>query len=212
MDASPEKYAPRSEADILDLILANPFAWVVGAGEGFSATPLPLRPRLDADGKLVALVGHFARSNPQVARLRADPRAALLFMGHHAYVSVSWLSDRTQAPTWNYSSVAFDCDLTFLETPEEIEALLRDLIDPLEAGRPNAWSLDDMGPRAERLARGVIGFIATIRSHRAVFKLGQDEGDETFPEILAGLRANGDEVMPAQMEAFGPHRPQMSSK
>ena len=44
MDAPPEKYAARSEADVLALVTANPFAWVVSAGEAFSARCRPTAP------------------------------------------------------------------------------------------------------------------------------------------------------------------------
>ena len=207
MDAAPEKYAPPSEAAVLELVRANPLAWVVGAGEDFSATPLPVRPEVDGEGGLVALVGHFARSNPQVARLRARPRAAILVMGLHAYISPSWMADRTQAPSWNYASAAFDCDLTFLEGPEAIAAHLEDLVQAHEAGRQDAWALAEMGERYGRLARGVVAFRAEVRSRKVAFKLGQDERDDVFADILAGLRAQGDTALADQMDACaGPRR------
>lgn len=188
MTPKPEKYAPHSEADILALIRAHPFAWLVSAEGGFEATPLPLRPRLDADGKLIALVGHFARSNPQVERLRQTPRALLLFMGQHTYVSPSWMADRTQAPTWNYMSAAFDCALTLIDDAEGIKDLLDDLITEMEAANPAPWSMAEMGERAAKLSRGVVGFRADIISHNAAFKLGQDERDDVFADILTGLK------------------------
>lgn len=201
MDAVPEKYAVRDEADIVDLVLRNPFAWVVGGGG--SPTPLPLRPVLDQDGRLTGLLGHFARSNPQVARLRAQPQAMILFMGPHGYVSPSWMADRTQAPTWNYAAVAFACDLAFTEQPEEITALLDDLIEAQEAGRPNAWRAAEMGPRYTGLARGVVGFRAEIRERRAVFKLGQDERDDVFADIMTGLEPG---PLPELMRRYNPAR------
>ncbi|AZU04048.1 hypothetical protein X907_1515 [Glycocaulis alkaliphilus] len=187
MDPAPEKYCPDSDLALIELVEQSPFAWIVSAQGGFSATPLPIRPRLDAQGRLVALAGHFARSNPHLERLRANPRALFLFMGPHAYVSASWLSDRSQAPTWNYASAAFECDVTLTEDPGEIDALLRDLIGAMESGRPNGWSPEEMGERYARLSRGVVGFTAPIRAARPVFKLGQDESDAQFAEILDAL-------------------------
>jgi len=206
MDSPPEKYAARSEADVLALVTANPFAWVVSAGEGFSATPLPLRPRLDDAGQLTALAGHFARSNPQVERLRAQPRALMLFMGPHGYVSPSWMADRTQAPTWNYACAAFDCDITFDESPGATRAVLDDLIEAMEAGRPKAWRTDDMGPRYEGLSRGVVGFRAEIRARRGVFKLGQDERDDVFADIMAALRQQGPQDLARLMDVYAAAR------
>ncbi|TRO94347.1 FMN-binding negative transcriptional regulator [Glycocaulis profundi] len=189
MDPAPEKYRPGSDTALAELVEQNPFAWVVSAGGGFSATPLPVRPRLDSQGRLVALAGHFARSNPHLERLRSDPRALFLFMGPHAYVSASWLSDRSQAPTWNYASAAFECGVELTEDPAEIDALLRDLIDSMEHGRPDAWSPEEMGERYARLSRGVVGFTAPIRAARPAFKLGQDESEGQFDEIVSALES-----------------------
>jgi len=206
MDSPPEKYAARSEADVLALVTANPFAWVVSAGEGFSATPLPLRPRLDDAGQLAALAGHFARSNPQVERLRAQPRALMLFMGPHGYVSPSWMADRTQAPTWNYACAAFECDIVFEDSPEATRAVLDDLIEAMERGRPQAWGADDMGPRYAGLSRGVVGFRAEIRARRVVFKLGQDERGDVFADIMAALRQQGPQDLARLMDVYAAAR------
>lgn len=199
LDPAPERYAPAAEAAVVDLVRRHPFAWVVSVEAGFAATPLPLRPALDADGRLVALIGHFARSNPQVERLRRHPRVRLLFMGPHGYVSPSWLDDRTQAPTWNYAMAVFDCDLRWMDSPAETAWLLGDLVEAMEDGRPEAWSTAEMGARYDRLSRDVIGFRADIRDRRVVFKLGQDEPASLFTQILQGLDTDGQHDLAAWM-------------
>ncbi|MFT4075140.1 MAG: FMN-binding negative transcriptional regulator [Asticcacaulis sp.] len=207
MDPKPAKYAPKSDQNIIDLIFNFPFAWVVSNGGTFNASPLPIRPVI-GNGQLTGFLGHFGRNNPQVERLRADPHAHILFMGAHGYISPSWLSDRTQAPTWNYASAAFACELELIEDAAGIEALLRDLIDSQEAGRENAWSLDDMGERAARLARGVVGFRATITDRQATFKLGQDEADREYEEMMAVLDREGAADLVAAMRTQNPGRPE----
>lgn len=187
-----EKFAPRSEEDVVRLIRENPLAWVVsGRGAGMGATPLPIRPRLGADGKLEQLLGHFSRSNPQLDGLRADPRAMILFMGTQGYISPSWMGDRAQAPTWNYAAAQFLVELDLVEDAAGIEYLLRDLIDAMEEGRPKTWRMEELGPRYDGLSRGIVGFRARILQTQAVFKLGQDERDDTFADILTGLKATG---------------------
>ena len=119
--------------------------------------------------------------------IRKNPRAVLLFLGPQGYVSPSWLTDRTQAPTWNYASAQFVVDIEFIEDEPRMAALMRDLVGAAEAGRERAWSIDDMGPRYSRLVQAVIGFHARIRDVRAKFKLGQDERDENYAEIIKGL-------------------------
>jgi transcriptional regulator len=186
MSSPQTKYAARPE-DVLALIREHSFAWVVSAAPGFRATPLPLRPRLDASGELDGFIGHFARSNPQVDEIRQSGRALLLFMGTHGYISASWMRERTQAPTWNYMAAQFDCRVTMIDDAEGVANCLDELIGSMEEGRSNAWSMNEMGERAGRLARGVVGFHADIIAAKSVFKLGQDERNDVFADILLGL-------------------------
>lgn len=205
MDQTPAKYAARSDDDVLRLVTENPLAWVVSA-DGPFATPLPLRPLRDADGALTGLIGHFARSNRQWERLRDNPRALVLFMGPHGYVSPSWMHDRVQAPTWNYASAIFAVELTFIDDEAELRALLADLIDAMEAGRDNAWSLPEVDARYAGLSRGIVGFHARIVGSKVTFKLGQDERDDVYVDILDGLKAEGRRDLAAWMTAFNPGR------
>ena len=184
----------------------HPLAWVVSVATGEPrATLLPMLP-VEVDGRLERLMGHFARSNPQVQLLQAQPRALILFLGVHGYISPSWMADRTQAPTWNYASAQFDTDIEFFEDPAAIEAHLRDLVTTMEAGRPNRWTIEDMGARYRSLARRVIGFTARIRATRAKFKLGQDERDDVFSDIVRGLESQGASELLAWMLAFNQQR------
>lgn len=202
------RFAPRSDQDVLKLVLDHPLAWVVsgGAADDFRATLLPVRPELDANGRIVRLVGHFARSNDHSVLLQKTPRALLLVLGVQGYISPSWMQDKTQAPTWNYASAQFVVDMAFFDEPGEIETHLRDLVGAMEDDRPNAWSIDQMGPRYRSLSRGVIGFRAEVREIRAKFKLGQDERDDVFRDITAGLARNGRTDLLQWMSKFNPGR------
>lgn len=195
-------YAARSQDDLLRLLTQQPFAWLVSTGgEDAAFTPLPLRAEC-VDGRLVALRGHLARRNPHVARLRRDGRAQALLMGPHAYVSPSWLDDRTQAPTWNYTAAVFELDVVLSEDEADIRAELDALVTQMEAGRPRAWSLDDMGARYARLAPGVTALRGEIRKVYATFKLGQDEKRQDFNQLLAGLQAGGEHALVDWMRDF----------
>jgi transcriptional regulator len=201
-------YAARSQDDVLRLLADQPMAWLVSSGAADAAfTPLPLRAELDAQGRLVALRGHLARRNPHVARLRRDPIAQALVMGPHAYVSPSWLDDRTQAPSWNYAAAVFELDVQLSEQPQEIEEELRALVTHMEGARPNAWRLEEMGERYARLAQGVTALRATITASRATFKLGQDERDHDFAQLLAGLSRSGESALVQWMQAFATRSP-----
>jgi transcriptional regulator len=205
--AAPGIFDPPSAAAVTRLVQEYPFAWLVSSGAGdFMATPLPLRPETDADGRIIALLGHFARSNPQVELLRRQPRTLVLFMGPHGYISSSWFEDRTRTPTWNYATVQYLVDLQFIDDHEGTEAVMRDLIDTMEAGRPDAWSMEETGPRLERLVTGIVAFRAAVVELRAKFKLGQDERDSEHRDITKALRAAGGGELLTWMERCATRR------
>lgn len=207
MTAVRDRFAPRSDQDVLHLVLGHPLAWVVsGEGENFRATLLPVRPEHAASGRVTAIVGHFARSNDHFEMLQRSPRALILALGTQGYISPSWMQDKTQAPTWNYASAQFLVDVSFFEQPERIETHLRDLVGTMEAERPGPWSVDQMGPRYRSLAQRVIGFRADVREIRAKFKLGQDERDDVFADITRGLTRTGSSDLLHWMKAFNPER------
>lgn len=207
MAIASNRFAAHSPADVVQLVLEHPLAWIVSNGTADPrATLLPLRPELDASGRLVHLVGHFARSNDHVELLRQQPRALILVLGAQGYVSPSWMQDRTQAPTWNYASAHFVVNISFFEEPGQIEAHLHDLVGAMEAGRPNAWSVEEMGARYAALSKRVIGFRAQIEDTRAKFKLGQDERDDVFRDIAAGLADSQSSELLRWVRQFNPGR------
>ena len=177
-------FDPRSNADVLALVRAYPLAWVVPRDGDAPAAPLPLLAECDPDGNIVALFGHLARRNPLVATLQAAPRALLLFQGPQAYVPPRLVSNPTWGPTWNYAVARFDTRIEFV--PEEIDAALEQLAAHVEAGQADPWIVERMGPRYAQLREHIVAFRAHVQHGHATFKLGQDETDETFAEIVAG--------------------------
>ncbi|MEJ0039534.1 MAG: FMN-binding negative transcriptional regulator [Gammaproteobacteria bacterium] len=186
------KFDPPSPADLVRLVQKHPLAWLVSCVEGaFSATLLPLRPVVDSSGVIVEFRGHFARSNAHVGVVRDQSRAIALFLGPQGYISPSWMKDRTQAPTWAYASARFDLELALVEGGAQLDDIIHDLVDAMEAGRPGAWRAEEMGTRYRRLASGVVGFHARVLEQRAKFKLGQDERADVFEDITAALAHEG---------------------
>lgn len=212
MSESKNIYAARSDADLVRLVRQQPLAWIVsGAGENFRATLLPVLVETDAEGRVARLVGHFARSNTQYELLTRDPRAVILVLGTNGYISPSWFADKSQAPTWNYASAQFVVDLQFFDAPELIEAHLRQLVNTMEAQAPRGegqipWDVDQMGPRYFVRSRVIVGFSATVREVRPKFKLGQDERDDVFTDIMAGLKHGPTEDLQAWMRDYNRSR------
>jgi transcriptional regulator len=186
---TPSKFASRSPRDLADLVAGHPLAWLCSAGPGgLQATPLPLLLLHDDAGQLIAVEGHLARGNAQVEALRRDPQALVLWMGAQGYVSPSWMTDRTQAPSWNYVAAQCQVAVNFVDDASLLRHL-GDLARTHEAGRQRAWSVDEMGPRLHQLAQRVIGFRAEVIHLQQRYKLGQDEREDVFADILGGLAA-----------------------
>lgn len=193
-------FKPDSPADIDRLIATHPFALVISSAAGTPlATPLPLLLERDANGEM-SLLGHMPRAHPHTDLLRRQPRALAVFLGAHGYISPSWLTDRTQAPTWNFETAHLEIDVEFDERPEATEAALTQLVEHMERGRPNAWSIADMGTRYASLAPAVVAFRARVITTYAKFKLGQNERHDDRVEILTGLeRTNQQPLLDAMM-------------
>ena len=207
MSESCDIFAPQGDEQVLRLVHEHPLAWVVSLdGGSFRATPLPLRPRVGAGGRIEALEGHMARSNPQQAALERDGRALLLFSGPQGYISPSWISDRTWAPTWNYAVAQFIVTIAFDEAPARLDAHLDDLVSAMGRGRPGAWHPREMGARYQTLKRHIVPFVARVVEQRAKFKLGQDERDSVFSEISAALAGSGQDALLAWMRELNPGR------
>jgi transcriptional regulator len=175
------------DSEVYALIAAHPLAqFVSSAGLDILATPLPLLLEQQADGSST-LLGHFARANPQWEALEIAPEALAIFMGPHGYISPSWFTDRTQAPTWNFATVHVKARVAI----DRSAAAARDAVDRLtehmEKGRLRAWSGRDMNERYERLLPHVVAFRAQVLDIQAKFKLGQNERLDVLEEALDGF-------------------------
>lgn len=207
MADSTSAFGPCSGQDLLHLLRERPLAWMVsGSGADFRATLLPVLPLVSEDGRITGLMGHFARSNPHVGPLRRDGRAAILMLGPNGYISPSWMRDRSQAPTWNYASAQCLVDVEFRDDPESLAAHLQELVAVMEAGRPQAWAIPEMGDRYAQLSRRIVGFVARVSELNEKYKLGQDERDDVFADIVAALSADGQRALVDWMLRFNPGR------
>lgn len=201
------RFEPRNADDIRTLVRQQPLAWIVSGTPGTQqATPLPVQLICDADGTPRTLLGHFTRTNPQVQALAINSRATVLLLGPHGYISPSWLRDRTHAPTWNYASVMFDVDVQLHATPSDADRLLEGLVTQMEANRPGAWRSEEMGVRYEQFVSGIVGFEAKILATRGCFKLGQDERDDVFADVLRVLDIKDEVPLATWMRRFAQSR------
>ena len=179
-------FLPRDPSDVAALVEAYPLCWVVsGEADRRYATPLPLLPERDGEGRVVSLFGHIARSNPQQKALEKESHATILCMGPQGYISPRLVSNPTWGPTWNYAVSRFETEIRFV--PHENDDALHRLATALEGTGPDSWTPARMGRRYEQLKPRIIAFRATVLETHAKFKLGQDENDVVFKDIVEGL-------------------------
>lgn len=190
-----------SDEEVTHLVANHPFGLLISdSAQGISATPLPLLLERNLDGTS-SILGHFALANPQVAQLRTNPNALIVFQGPHGYISPSWFDDRTQAPTWNFATVHFTVKIEFLDTQSDAREAVEKLSARMESGRPGAWSPADMGDRYQRLLPAIIAFRAHVSRTDAKFKLGQNERQLELEQSLSGLERNNQHDLVMLMRA-----------
>lgn len=188
-----------TSAEIADFVREQKLALVVTSdGDETLTTPLPLLGETDESGAVTSFLGHFALSNPQVELIRRQPRALVLFQGPHAYVRPGWISQPGWAPTWNYVLAQFEVEISLL--PQANDAAIRALVRALEGDAPDSWRVEQVGKRYPSMLQRVIAFRTKVLKTRGRFKLGQDESDRSFTEILAAL---GDVPLAGMMRRWG---------
>jgi transcriptional regulator len=150
--------------DILhDLTRAHSLGMVISVdGDGApvaNVVPLLLDPTRGEKG---VLQGHFARANPQWKMLAENGRVLVVFQGADSYVTPSWYETKRETgkvvPTWNYAMVQVRGVATVHEDRDWLERQVRALTGVHEAGRPDAWAVDD-APQAfiDAQLKGIVG-------------------------------------------------------
>jgi len=201
-------FSARDAADLIDLVHDYPLAWIVtGSAGNLGSSLLPIQLECAEDGTPQRVLGHFGRNNPQLQAIAHDGRATILVLGPQAYVSPSWFRNRQQAPTWNFASAVFAVDVELRDTPDEALERLGSLVEQMERDRPGAWQMSELGERYAGLSARIVGFRARITAVRSTFKLGQDENDPTFADILHGLDTLDQTAVSHWMRRLGSDRP-----
>lgn len=205
----PHRFAAPSPQHVADLVQAHALAWLVSAGADGAplASAVPLLVHHAPDGRVTRIEGHLPRQAPHTAALRADPRMRLLWMGPNAYVSPSWMADRTQAPTWNFAAVQCRARLVFDDDPGALRQHLETLVQRHESGRATPWRVAETGARYGSLAARIVTFHAEDLVWLERFKLGQDERDDVYADILRGLDASDQGAVAGWMRRCNPGRP-----
>src|SRR6188474_3409849 len=148
---------------LAELSAVVPATLVTAGPDGMRTTILPMLFE-PGDGEHGMLRGHLARGNPHWREIADDgsTEAIAIFNGPDAYISPAWYEEKRRTgkvvPTWNYTTVVAHGRLTTQHDPAWLVPHVRRLVERHEAGRPDAWSLDDAPPDYVAIqAKAIVG-------------------------------------------------------
>jgi transcriptional regulator len=188
-----------SRAQVLHpFIAAHPLATLVAhTAQGLIANHIPMlwRGAASAQG-LGILRGHIARANRLWRVVDGGASVLAIFSGAQHYVSPNWYpskrTDGKAVPTWNYAAVHVRGNVRFIEDSGWLRALVEDLTEVHEAGRPERWHVSD-APAAyiDAMLRAIVGFEIEITGIEGKFKGSQNRSIEDRTSVAARLREQG---------------------
>jgi len=201
----PAHFLQKDVRAALELIQAQPFGMLLSVAEGapmISHIPFTIARR----EPVLVLAAHVAEANPHWRTL-AGARATAVFRGTHGYISPRWYTNpKRDVPTWNYEVV--HCSGTVSIAPEsEKIAVLKQLVDAMETGMLQPWSVDELDAQyREALQGGIVAVYLEVDQLEAKFKLGQNRAPADLQGAAAGLRATGcagDRELADEMDRWG---------
>jgi transcriptional regulator len=176
----PKHFELQDRQAIFDLMRQNSFATVVNIVDGLPfATHVPVTIRPDM-GEMGSLRTHLARANPQWQAFAEDTEILLVFQGDHSYVSPLWYTKHPSVPTWVYMTVHVYAKPRIVSQPEEVKALLLEMVETYEGSDAKAWKMQDL-PESylNGMIQGIVAVELEITRMQGVLKLDQhkNEGD-----------------------------------
>ena len=187
----PTQFAVAAQADMLNLIAANPLGALVRVGaDGLEADHMPFELVAPTDAAPHGLLrAHVARANP--VWQAEDASVLVLFQGASGYVS-PLLYDVEAAggrvvPTWNYQVVHVHGRLRVTDDPAWILGQMTRLTGRHEDAHAG-WKVED-APREfiDRIVRTTVGIEIAIERFEAKFKMSQNRTPEDRARVLAAM-------------------------
>ena len=175
----------------------HPFATVVAAVSGaVDALHVPLLVH-PAAGPLGGLRGHIAKANRLWRELADGSEVLAVFRGADGYISPAWYPEKREhgrvVPTWDYEVVHARGNIHWIQDPAMLRALVSDLTDQHEAGRPNAWSLNDAPEDyVAGMLKAIVGFEVQITGLTGKMKLSQNRSEADRAGVVSGLAESAD--------------------
>jgi transcriptional regulator len=189
----PEHFRLRHPEEAAAFMRANPFAILISStSDGPFATHLPLFVK-EQEGK-VLLHGHVAKANPHWRYLEQQPQCMTIFHGPHAYVSPANYVARESVPTWNYAAVHVYGNARVFASPEEVHAMLEELMETFEPPYRQQW--EGLSSKFQQnMLRQIVGFEIAATRIEGKFKLSQNRPREDQANVIASLDRSDDSAI-----------------
>jgi len=193
----------KDEKIIKEFIGNYPFAFLSGCDleNRPIATQLPLF--IENKGGQQVLRGHIMKGNDHHKAFLNNENVLAVFTGEHTYVSGTWYNNPYTPSTWNYMSVHVKGKINFVNDIE-LEDILRSVSLHFEGQNQQSTTTYNNLPSAfKQKALGLIaGFEIEINEIDTVFKLSQDRDAESYRNIIAKLKEQGESgrVIAKEME------------
>lgn len=200
-------YKEESKKKILDFIEEYSFAFITGSflsGEQV-ATQIPIM--LDERNGELYLQGHIMRNSNHYKAFLENPNVLIVFTGPNCYVSATWYSNPHIGSTWNYMSVQVSGKIQFL-TDNELKNFMRKLTLKFEQNNTHSQTVYDNLPESFLNAAlpAIVGFEVKITHLENVFKLSQNQDEESFSNIINELEKKGGQsaLIASEMQKIKP--------
>lgn len=191
----PAHFAMTDEDAAEVLATAGAADLITSHADGLAATPLPFvyDPSIGPRG---ALLGHVARVNPQWSSPSVGESLVLVRATDH-YVSPSWLPSTREhgrvVPTWDYVAVHVYGELLAHDDAAWTLDVVTRLTGRHEAGRPEAWSIEDPPEGyVSAMLRAIVGIEVRITRWVAKAKMAQNKTPADVAALASALADSTD--------------------
>ncbi|HXB41678.1 MAG TPA: FMN-binding negative transcriptional regulator [Bacteroidia bacterium] len=193
----------RNEQVVKEFISTYPFAFLSGCDSQNKpiATQVPLFIE-EKNGKKIVR-GHIMKNTDHHKAFLHNENVLVVFTGRHTYVSGSWYTNPHQPSTWNYMSVHAKGIIRFLDDAALIDVLRMTSLHFENEDSQSATVFDNFPPHyTQKLMKMIVAFEIEVIEIDTVFKLSQDRDPESYDNIIARLKEQGEDgqVIAAEMK------------
>jgi transcriptional regulator len=176
------------------LIRAHPLGLLITAPAGgptANVFPFHLDAGRSPKGTLQA---HMAKANGQWQEIRDGAPVLAVFQGVESYITPSWYVTKQETgkvvPTWNYVMVQVRGKATVIDDAEWLHGHVSTLTDEHEAGRVDAWAVND-APESfiQSQIKGIVGLEIEIAEIDGKWKVSQNRPAADRVKVVEALES-----------------------